>query len=102
VPSRDSECAVRNEQLWVDLEESDTGRSVRVKQISGAIARRIVCWLKPGEQVHAGDRFGMIKFGSRTEILLPATELVDVKVKVGDKGKGGSTVLLSFTEPRCR
>jgi phosphatidylserine decarboxylase len=96
--ARHSECAVRNEQLWVDLEEVDTARFLRVKQVSGAIARRIVCWLRPGEQVYAGDRFGMIKFGSRTEVLLPAGEAIDVRVKVGDKVKGGSTVLLSFKE----
>jgi phosphatidylserine decarboxylase len=100
--ARHGECAVRNEQLWLDLEEIQTGRFLRVKQISGAIARRIVCWSKPGEQVYAGDRFGMIKFGSRTEVLLPMSDSVDVKVKVGDKVKGGSTVLLNFTQPRCR
>jgi phosphatidylserine decarboxylase len=66
---------------------------MRVKQISGAIARRIVCWLKPGEQVAAGERLGMIKFGSRTELLLPVGEAREVLVKVGDKVKGGATVL---------
>src|SRR5262249_46905799 len=63
--ARKAECAVRNEQLWIDLEESDPPRRIRVKQISGAIARRIVCWLRPGDTVWAGERFGMIKFGSR-------------------------------------
>jgi phosphatidylserine decarboxylase len=94
--ARHAECAVRNEQLWVDLEEIDTDRLLRVKQISGAIARRIVCWLKPGELVQAGARFGMIKFGSRTEVLLPATEGVEMNVKVGDKVRGGNTVLLRW------
>jgi phosphatidylserine decarboxylase len=95
--ARNPECAVRNEQLWLDLEETESGRPVRVKQISGAIARRIVCWLKPGDQVRAGDRYGMIKFGSRTEVLLPVGEAREVFVKVGDKVKGCSTVLLRFT-----
>src|SRR5262249_55176577 len=89
--ARHPECAVRNEQLWIDLEEPG-GRLVRVKQISGAIARRIVCWLKLGEEVRAGERFGMIKFGSRTEVLIPAGEKVESLVRVGDKVRGGSTV----------
>ncbi len=95
--ARHPECAVRNEQLWIDLEEAGSGRLLRVKQISGAIARRIVCWLKPGEEVMRGDRLGMIKFGSRTEVLLPAGMAQDVQVKVGDKVKGGSTILLRVT-----
>ena len=96
--ARRPECAVHNEQLWIDLEENDSSRRIRVKQISGAIARRIVCWLKPGQAVWAGERFGMIKFGSRTEVYLPADESMEVKVKVGDRVKGGSTILLMFNE----
>jgi phosphatidylserine decarboxylase len=96
--ARHAECAVRNEQLWLDLEEPETRRPFRIKQISGAIARRIVCWLKPGDEIHAGARFGMIKFGSRTEVLLPANETVDVNVKIGDRVKGGATVLLRFKQ----
>jgi phosphatidylserine decarboxylase len=87
--------AVRNEQLWIDLEEPG-GRFVRVKQISGAIARRIVCWLKLGEEVRSGERFGMIKFGSRTDVLIPAGENLEVFARVGDKVRGGATVLLRF------
>ena len=71
---------------------------MRVKQISGAIARRIVCWLKPGEAVHKGERLGMIKFGSRTEVFLPADAVEQVLVKPGDKVKGGSTILLRVKE----
>jgi phosphatidylserine decarboxylase len=92
--ARHPECGVRNEQLWLDLEESDPPRPLRVKQISGAIARRIVCWLKPGDRVAAGDKLGMIKFGSRTDVLIPADAAEEVRVKVGDKVKGGSTILL--------
>jgi phosphatidylserine decarboxylase len=93
--ARHPECAARNEQLWIDFEDAATGDLVRVKQISGAIARRIVCWLRAGEAVRAGERFGMIKFGSRTEMLIPAGAF-DVQVKVGDKVKGGATVLLRY------
>jgi phosphatidylserine decarboxylase len=94
--ARDAECARRNEQLWIDFEEENPPRVLRVKQIAGAIARRIVCWLKPGDVVQTGERFGMIKFGSRTDVLLPAGEKIELLVKVGDKVKGGSTVLLHF------
>jgi phosphatidylserine decarboxylase len=94
--ARNPECAVQNEQVWIDLEESSPPRRIRVKQISGAIARRIVCWLKPGQTVWAGERLGMIKFGSRTEVYIPANEAMEVKVKVGDKVKGGSTILLTL------
>jgi phosphatidylserine decarboxylase len=91
--ARHAESAQRNEQLWIDLQET-SGRLVRVKQISGAIARRIVCWLKLGEEVQKGERLGMIKFGSRTDVLVPAGEGPKVFVKVGDMVQGGSTVLL--------
>lgn len=96
--ARHAGCAVRNEQLWVDLEEPGSRRLLRLKQISGAIARRIVCWLRSGEEVRAGDHFGMIKFGSRTDILLPADETLDLQVRVGDHVRGGSTVLLRFRD----
>jgi phosphatidylserine decarboxylase len=94
--ARHPDCSARNEQLWLDLEEAHSGRRVRVKQISGAVARRIVCWLKQDESVQAGDRYGMIKFGSRTEVLVPAGEPVEMLAKVGDKVKGGATILLRF------
>jgi phosphatidylserine decarboxylase len=92
--ARAGECPVRNEQLWVDL-EADLGCRLRVKQIAGAVARRIVCWLRVGEAVAAGERFGMIKFGSRTEVLLPADRVASVNVKVGQAVRGGSDVLLT-------
>jgi phosphatidylserine decarboxylase len=98
--ARRPECGVRNEQFWIDLEDGQTGVPVRVKQIAGAIARRIVCWLRPGEEVRAGDRLGMIKFGSRTEVLLPADAVGEALVRVGDKVKGGSTVLLRLKDVR--
>ena len=65
-----------------------------MKQVAGAIARRIVCWLKLGEEVRAGERLGLIKFGSRTEVLLPVEWVGETTVKVGDRVRGGSTVLL--------
>jgi phosphatidylserine decarboxylase len=94
--ARKPESGVVNEQFWVDLEENNPPRRIRVKQISGAVARRIVNWLRLDEPVWAGARFGMIKFGSRTDVLIPPTDPVDVLVKVGDKVKGGSSILLRF------
>lgn len=96
--ARAGECSVRNEQFWVDLLDEQTGCLVRTKQIAGAIARRIVCWLKPDETVRAGERFGMIKFGSRTEILVPVEAVAETLVNVGDTVKGGSTILLRLNK----
>jgi phosphatidylserine decarboxylase len=92
--ARSQGCHVRNEQLWIDFEDERLGCPVRVKQIAGAVARRIVCWLAVGEKVQAGDRLGMIKFGSRTDVLVPADAVGEVLVRVGQAVQGGSTVLL--------
>ena len=94
--ARNPDSAVRNEQLWIDAALPGSGVPLRVKQISGAIARRIVCWLKPGDQLQRGVRIGMIKFGSRTDLLLPAGQTAEVCVKVGDAVRGGVTVLLKL------
>jgi phosphatidylserine decarboxylase len=91
--ARHVHCAQRNEQLWIDLEEP-SGRLIRIKQISGAIARRIVCRLKLGEEVRKGERLGMIKFGSRTDVLVTPGNGLELLVKVGDVVYGGSTVLM--------
>jgi phosphatidylserine decarboxylase len=96
--ARAGECSVRNEQFWVDLLDERSGCLVRTKQIAGAIARRIVCWLKPDETVRAGERYGMIKFGSRTELLLPVDAVAETLIKVGDAVKGGSTILLRMRQ----
>jgi len=62
-----------------------------VRQITGAIARRIVAWSKVGDTVAKGERFGMIRFGSRTEVYLPLTSTI--MVKAGDRVQGGATVI---------
>jgi phosphatidylserine decarboxylase len=92
--ARNNECSVRNEQFWIDQIDATTGVLLRTKQIAGAVARRIVCWLRPDEEVRAGERFGMIKFGSRTEVYLPAEAVREVLVQVGDPVRGGTTMLL--------
>jgi phosphatidylserine decarboxylase len=65
--------------------------SVRVRQIAGVLARRIICKVKPGDRLDAGERFGLIRFGSRTDLRLPPGS--SIAVSVGDKVKGGSTVI---------
>lgn len=79
----------KNEQMVIGIQNS-RGR-VLFKQIAGFLARRIVCTLKMGEQVKAGERFGMIKFGSRVDVFVPAQSTV--RAKVGDQTVAGETVL---------
>jgi phosphatidylserine decarboxylase len=81
--------AQHNEQNIVTVEGE--GQKLLFKQIAGVLARRIVFTKKIGDRVERGERVGMIKFGSRTDILLEAG--ADVRVKVGDRVKGGSSVL---------
>lgn len=82
-------CADLNEQNTVTVEGE--GHQVVFKQIAGLLARRIVFTKKIGDHVSRGERVGLIKFGSRTDILLDAS--ASLKVGVGDRVKGGSTVL---------
>jgi len=65
--------------------------TVGCKQIAGILARRIVCWKKIGDEVALGERFGMIKFGSRTDLILPPD--VDLVISKGMHVRGGSTVI---------
>ena len=65
-------------------------------QIVGILARRIVCWKKPGDNLEIGEKFGLIKFGSRTDLLMPKN--VEILVKVGDKVKGGETIIGKLIE----
>jgi phosphatidylserine decarboxylase len=81
--------AEQNEQNVVTVEGE--GRTVVFKQIAGLLARRIVFNKKVGDRVERGERVGLIKFGSRVDVLLDAS--TDLEVKVGDRVKGGSSVL---------
>ena len=65
--------------------------TILVKQIAGLIARRIVCWAKEGDEYQRGQRFGLIRFGSRVDIFLP--EGTDIKVAMGDIVSGGSSII---------
>lgn len=81
--------AEQNEQNVVTVEGD--GQTVVFKQIAGLLARRIVFNKKVGDRIERGERVGLIKFGSRVDVLFDAS--VDLSVKVGDKVKGGSSVL---------
>lgn len=96
--ARNPESAIRNEFMWIGFEEpSEPARRLAVRAISGLCARRIVCVLRPGAQVKRGEKFGMIKLGSRTELILPRDE-VTVGVQVGDKVQAGSSVLARYRD----
>jgi phosphatidylserine decarboxylase len=93
------ESARENEQLAVLLEaRGGSHRGMIVRQITGAIARRIVCHLKPGDSVGRGQVFGMIKLGSRTELVLPAEAGLEICVKPGDRVCAGTDVLARYPE----
>jgi phosphatidylserine decarboxylase len=91
--ARHLKCSTENEAMsWAFEGERVT---LFVRQITGAIARRIVPWSKLGDTVRKGERFGMIRFGSRTEVYLPLS--ADVTVQIGDKVKGGETIIARLT-----
>jgi phosphatidylserine decarboxylase len=133
------ESALRNENMWIGLEEEkgtqgvpgphlcaapggraptegwsrqmgtvpffpgkehEPHRRLVVRQISGAIARRIVCDLRPGEVIPRGHKFGMIKLGSRTELILPDAPGLRIEVEVKQKVKAGVSVLARYEGPR--
>ncbi|HEY1582725.1 MAG TPA: phosphatidylserine decarboxylase family protein [Chthoniobacterales bacterium] len=87
--ARNSQCSVRNEAMTWAFENARA--TLVVRQITGAIARRIVGWSQVGDTVKKGERFGMIRFGSRTEVYLPLS--ATVLVRVGDRVVGGSTAI---------
>lgn len=90
--ARSEESALVNESNLITMRDQ-AGRSIGIRQVSGAIARRIVCPLKVGDRLARGQRFGMIKFGSTTELILPNPDRMTSLVKKGDKVTGGVTIL---------
>jgi phosphatidylserine decarboxylase len=89
-------CAEQNEQNTVTIEGE--GHRVIFKQIAGLLARRIVFTKRVGDSVRRGERVGLIKFGSRTDVLLDPS--AEVAVKVGDNVKGGSSILAFLRQER--
>ena len=87
--ARHRDCPEKNESMtWAFQNPRAT---IVVRQLTGAIARRIVGWSQVGDELKRGERFGMIRFGSRTEIYLPLD--AEVLVRVGDRVKGGASVI---------
>jgi phosphatidylserine decarboxylase len=87
--ARSPECSTKNESMTWAFENPRA--TLVVKQLTGAIARRIVGWANVGDELQKGERFGMIRFGSRTEVYLPMD--ATILVKVGDRVQGGATVI---------
>ncbi|MCD9189583.1 MAG: phosphatidylserine decarboxylase [Pyrinomonadaceae bacterium] len=88
-PATSDEASLINERNALTIEGEKM--TVIVTQIAGIVARRIVCWSKLGDKLAVGDKFGLIKFSSRTDLLIPKN--VEVLVKVGDRVVGGETVI---------
>jgi phosphatidylserine decarboxylase len=84
-----AEASERNERTVIAI-QGEAARVV-VRQIAGVLARRIVCRVRPGDKLGAGERFGLNKFGSRTDLVMPAS--VRLRVAKGDRVKGGETVM---------
>src|SRR6056297_3309855 len=76
----------------------DDGRDIVVVQIAGLVARRIVCFVKPSDRVMSGERFGLIRFGSRLDVYLP--QGVDPRVRVGQTMVAGETVIANLDAPK--
>jgi phosphatidylserine decarboxylase len=87
--ARRPDCSEKNESMTWAFQNARV--TIVVRQLTGAIARRIVGWSQVGDEIERGERFGMIRFGSRTEIYLPLD--AEVLVKVGEHVKGGETVV---------
>jgi phosphatidylserine decarboxylase len=93
--ARSPRCAKENEALVIagTATAADTRFPMAIRQISGAIARRIVCEPQPGDTLEKGEIYGMIKFGSRTELYLPVENWIEPAVEKGDKVRSGSSVI---------
>jgi phosphatidylserine decarboxylase len=89
LPAFREKASLLNEQNAIVISYKDVG--ILVKQIAGIIARRVVCWVKEGDQLERGQHLGLIRFGSRVDIFLPVD--VQIEVSVGDKIKGGETII---------
>ena len=92
--ARSQDCSEKNEAMTWGIENPRV--TVVVRQLTGAIARRIVAWAEVGDQLAKGERFGMIRFGSRTEVYLPLT--ASVLVKAGEHVAGGSTIIARLSD----
>jgi phosphatidylserine decarboxylase len=87
---RDAASANERTEVWL----GSTNGVIVFRQVVGVLARRLVCRLTPGQKVQAGERFGIMKFGSRMDVFLPLD--ATLRVRVGDRVRGGESILASF------
>lgn len=92
LPAFREEAGLKNQRNYVGM-DTDEGRVLLV-QITGLVARRLICWVSEGQTVVRGERFGLIRFGSCTEMYLPVHS--DVVVKSGDRVRGGESIIAKF------
>ena len=93
-PATSNEASQTNERNAMTIEGEKM--TVVCTQIVGIVARRIVCWRKAGDNLTLGEKYGLIKFGSRTDLLMPTN--VEILVKVGDRVVGGETIIAKLME----
>lgn len=94
VPATRNDASFINERNSLVIEGEKM--TVTCTQIAGIVARRIVCWKRAGDTLDIGEKFGLIKFSSRTDLLMPSS--VEILVKIGDKVVGGETIIGKFLE----
>lgn len=92
-PATSNQASLTNERNTLTIEGE--GITIKTTQIAGIMARRIVCWAKEGDELRQGEKYGLIKFSSRTDVSMPPN--VEIRVKIGDHVKGGETVLAVST-----
>lgn len=90
----DPKSSTDNERTSYAIKESGSGREILLRQIAGALARRICWYIKPGQVVAQGEEFGFIKFGSRVDVFIPLD--AEVKVSIGAITTGGETVIATW------
>ncbi len=93
-PATSNEASQTNERNSITIEGEKM--TVVCTQIVGILARRIVCWSKAGDNLELGEKYGLIKFGSRTDLLMPMN--TEILVKIGDRVTGGETIIGKLTE----
>lgn len=99
--ARHPESGQRNESLTLVLEpDANLPGPIVVRQVAGLIARRIVCAVRPGDHLSRGQRYGMIKFGSRTELITPRGPKWRIGVTMGQPVRGGVTILVQYQAAR--
>lgn len=89
----DASAVNERSEVWID----HAGQTIVVRQIVGILARRVVCRVETGATVRAGDRYGIMKFGSRMDVFLPQS--AEIRVKVGDVVRGGETLIAMLHSP---